>query len=232
MQPSYLPWLGLIDRIQRSDLHVVLDVVRLSHGDFSARNRVRTRDGWRWLTVPVFARGEHADKALREIVIDNRGSWREKHLRTIEHAYARAPFFAAWHARLRELFATPWERLIDATDATTAFTLHAFDVRTPLVAASVLEPIGSKSGLILDICRRAGASTYLSGPMGRDYLDEPAFARAGIAIAYHDFPHPTYRQAQPGPFVPALAAIDLLLNEGPNAAHVALGRRETTETCS
>ncbi len=88
---------------------------------------------------------------------------------------------------------------------------------------------GTKSQLILNICKASGASTYLSGPFGRDYLDSAAFAHEGIALEFHDYPHPTYRQVYPG-FEPYLSALDLLLNHGPKSLDIITGDRLLHDT--
>jgi hypothetical protein len=42
------------------------------------------------------------------------------------------------------------------------------------------------TGRLLDICQHYGATTYLSGPSGRGYLDTGMFERAGIAVEFFD----------------------------------------------
>ena len=59
---------------------------------------------------------------------------------------------------------------------------------------------------------QTGATHYLSGTLGRDYLDIPSFEAAGIAVEFQDYDHPTYTQAYPG-FVPNMGVIDLLMCE-------------------
>jgi hypothetical protein len=74
-----------------------------------------------------------------------------------------------------------------------------------------------RDAAILEAARQNGATTYLSGPSGRDYLDEAPFRRAGIAVRYHAFRHPIYDQRGRAGFTPNLAALDLLMNFGPAA---------------
>ncbi|MDD5348183.1 MAG: WbqC family protein, partial [Candidatus Omnitrophica bacterium] len=50
-QPQYLPWLGFFDKIARSDCFVFLDTVQYKEREFQNRNKIRTADGWMWLTV-------------------------------------------------------------------------------------------------------------------------------------------------------------------------------------
>lgn len=225
-QPAYWMWGGLVARIALSDLHVVLDNVDHSHGSFTNRNRIRTRDGSRWLTVPLRAGGSYFGKPIRSLPVDNSVDWRAKHLASLEHAYVRAPHFAPYRASLRDLYAVRYETIAEVCAATTALTLDAFHVRTPLRSSSDLGMTRSKSELVLDICLAVGATTYLSGPFGRGYLDRDAFERAGIAVVFHEFEQPEYPQSAGAPFVPNMSAIDLLFNCGPGARGVLeAGRR-------
>jgi hypothetical protein len=221
-QPAYWMWCGLVRRIACSDVHVVLDNVDHSHGSFTNRNRIRTREGWRWLTVPLRAGGSYAGKPIRTLPVDAAANWRSKHLTSLEHAYARAPYFAPHHAALRALYERDYETIAEVCAATTALTLEAFGVATPLRSSTDMGVTRTKSELVLEICTALGATTYLSGPFGRDYLDLDAFARRDIAVTFDDFAHPVYPQSAGGPFEPNMAAIDLLFNCGPGARAVLL----------
>ena len=60
-----------------------------------------------------------------------------------------------------------------------------------------------------------GATSYISGEMGRDYLETKLFQDAGIEVLFEKFEHPVYRQIH-GEFIPYLSIIDVLFNEGGN----------------
>src|SRR5437588_10259640 len=179
-QPAYLPWLGYFDRIGRSDLHVVLDDVPIGHRSFVNRNRIRTASGWTWLSVPVHGRlPEGRTQRILDISIVDGDRWRHKHWDSIRFAYAHAPFFAEHSDYWLEIFSRPWQRLTDLLTATTEYLLSTLDIRTPLVRSSEIAVRGSKSDLILDLCLAVGADAYLSGPFGREYLDQDSFAAHG-----------------------------------------------------
>ena len=73
-----------------------------------------------------------------------------------------------------------------------------------------IESVSSKR--LVDICKKLDGTTYLSGEMGTDYLDEEIFQKENIKIIYEKFEHPTYLQIH-GNFVPNLSIIDMLFNE-------------------
>jgi hypothetical protein len=78
------------------------------------------------------------------------------------------------------------------------------------------EPQGARSERLLDICRKAGATHYLSGPSARSYLDESLFADAGIKVEWMEYPaYPPYPQVW-GEFEPAVSVLDMLFNAGPD----------------
>lgn len=222
-QPAYLPWLGYLARIAACDAFVFLDTVQFEKNSFTNRNRIKTANGPQWLTVPVLGHG-HTTKPMNELAIDNRQDWRKKHLRSVEQNYSRAPWFKQNFSRLAKLYSEPTDRLADLCFSQLQFWLAEFEITTPVVRASSLPVTGQKSGLVLALCEHLGASRYLSGPMGRDYLELGEFARRGIAVDFDEFVHPAYPQLY-GDFVPALSVVDYWMNCGREAAFTAFPKR-------
>jgi hypothetical protein len=225
-QPHFLPWLGYLHRMAQAETFVLLDHVQFERRNYQNRTMIRMNNEARWLTVPVMQRSQKERIIDKEV--DNRlegpKSWSSSHFTTLRHAYAQAGFFGAYAARLQQLFATRFERLVDLNQAGLDLLREAFGIRTPLVKSSELAVEGARGELILNICRAVKADTLLVGFGGsRGYLDTDAFARAGIRIAQHQFAHPEYPQcgtkgAEAGPFLRGLSAVDMLLNCGPDSA--------------
>lgn len=221
-QPAYLPWLGYFERIAASDLHVVLDHVQFEKNGFVNRNKVRTREGWTWLTVPVLTGGRFGDLPISGLRVDEAQPWRRKHWDTLRFAYARAAHFPEHAPFFEALYARDWPLLAPLLEHATDYLLAALGIATPRVRSSELQAEGAKDALVLDLCRRTAATTYLSGALGRDYLRAEAFAEAGIALAWQDYAHPTYAQAHPG-FESHLSVVDLLFNHGPASLAILRG---------
>ncbi|HOT82648.1 MAG TPA: WbqC family protein [Hyphomicrobiales bacterium] len=210
-QPAYLPWLGYIDRIRRSDLFIFLDTVQFQKNSFQNRNKVRMAKGWTWLTLPVESKG-HREKQLRDIMIDNRSNWQRKHWATIAQNYSRAPYMEGLSAWLSPFYEKQWIYLGELCAEMLAAHLRAFGIATPVWRASEMEAVESAKGdLVLKLCRQVGAGSYISGPLGRGYLDAGAFEAAGIQLVFDDYRHPVYQQVYPG-FESHMAAIDWLAN--------------------
>lgn len=208
-QPAYLPWLGYLDRIRRSDAFVFLDTVQFEKNSYANRNRIKSSEGPLWVTVPVRRKG-HLSSTLEQLQIDGQ-KWRRKHINSIRHAYAKAPHFASRFPKIERLLSTPFPLLAEMCWEHLSFWLKELEITTRTLRASSLPVKSSKSALVLEICRHLTADTYLSGPRGRDYLELDAFARAGIEVLYHDFHTPRYPQLHGG-FEPDLSVVDAWMN--------------------
>jgi hypothetical protein len=227
-QPAYLPWLGYWSRIAASDLHIVLDHVQFEKNSFTNRNKVRTREGWTWLTVPLRTSGSFGDLAIEKIGIVENQPWARKHQRTLSESYAKAAHFARHKAFLDELYQKPWQQLAPLLREMTDHFMRELGITTKLLYSSELGVPGTKSELVLNLCKHVGAKTYLSGSLGRDYLDRASFDQAGIAVAFQDYQHPQYGQAFTG-FEPYMGVIDLLANCGPESKAVLMsGHKEAS----
>ncbi len=175
-QPAYLPWLGYFDRIRRSDLHIVLDHVQFEKGSYTNRCRIKQRDGREmWLTVPV-----EKGKPINETRIVG-DAWRKKHATALYQAYSvRSGLYSIER----------WPSILSLC-RTSAYSLaEGLRVHCESGCSSDLggTKLGVKSDLVLNLCKDVGATQYLSGPQGRNYLDLPSFEKAGIEVLYHDFP--------------------------------------------
>jgi len=216
MQPTYLPWIGLLAMIDQVDRFVFLDDVAFNDRSWQQRNYIRAGDDRRMLTVPVLKKGRRG-QSIKDVELMLGGAFPEDHIRSIQLAYAKAPFFGDSASALFEIMRREQTRLSEITIAVTRWLLDVFGIVTPTICSSALKAGGSKADRLVAICQEVGADFYLSAPGSREYIeDSGAFQSAGISVDYHDYAHPDYRQPGNG-FVPYLGAIDLLFNEGRNA---------------
>jgi hypothetical protein len=213
-QPHYLPWLGYLAKWAAADLLIFLDTVQYEKNGWQNRNRIKTRQGPRWLTVPVCAR---LGMSMTEVEIDTRQEWARRHLRAIEHAYARAACFPRYAAALSDFYARTWTRLLPLAMASAGWLAAAVGIGTPTRLASELGVAAiDPTGRLVALCRAVGASVYLAGRDGARYMDLTQFQAAGIEVCVQEYTHPVYDQPH-GDFVPFLSGLDLLLTHGDEA---------------
>jgi hypothetical protein len=215
LQPSYLPWLGYFDQMRRADVFVFYDDVQYDRDGWRNRNRIRTRQGWQWLTVPVMLKGRFGS-LIGEIEIDNRSDWARKHLLSLEQSYARAPYLDSTYSALHAILSRGWEKLVDLNLALVTTLAEALGLRPTFKRSSELEAKGNQSQRLVAMCRELGADRYLTGDAASRYLDPALFAEAEIAVDYQNYRHPVYPQLH-GEFIPYLSVVDLIFNCGPES---------------
>lgn len=218
LQPSYLPWLGYFEQMARADQFVFLDNVQFTRRDWRNRNKIRTGEGWAWLTIPVEQKNRYT-QSLKETRIDNSVNWNKKHREAIRLNYSRTPFFETYYPWFESVYGRQWVFLLDLCYETTEYLMKVLGITTPISKASDLAAMGGKADLILNLCREKKATHYLTGGLARDYLSAEDFRREGIELEYQEYDHPEYPQRYPG-FVPNLSVIDLLFNVGDKSRDV------------
>jgi hypothetical protein len=228
-QPTYLPWIGYFDLIDDVDQFVVLDNVQFAKQSWQQRNRIKTAAGLQWLTVPVEFRGRLGQQ-IREVQI-READFVKDHLRAVELAYRRAPFFENYYPALTKCLQSvqAGSLLLDLNLELLRWLLKTLGISTPLVLASQLPVTGKRTELLAAICRHLGAQVYLSPLGASDYLlnEMGTMSEAGIGVVFQNYVHPEYQQLFP-PFVPYASILDLLFNEGSRALEILRsGRRES-----
>jgi hypothetical protein len=223
-QPNYVPWPGYFHKIASCDIFAYLDAVQYPRGrSFAARNRIKTPNGAAYLTIPVSVpKGREGMASYLDVTFAEE-RWTEKHLRTVEQAYRRAPYFdEVYELYARELAAA--ETLVGLNIGLIEAFLTYLGVETTRVRLSELLPsFGGKSQLIVDVCRALNAGVYLSGTGGgRDYNDEELLNAEGIELRYDDFTYPEHPQLW-GDFEPNLSVLDVLFNCGPAGRELVVG---------
>jgi hypothetical protein len=213
MQPTYLPWIGYLAMIDRVDRFVYLDSVQFARRSWQQRNRIKSATGELMLTTPVISKGLR-DQLISETSVLWESGFALKHARAIESAYRQAPFFERYFSDLKAALSKEQPSLADFTIGLIEFLCGAFNIATPRIRSSGLGVEGQKASLLAALCKKVGASSYLSAPGSQEYIEESdAFEREGISVRYHRYNHPEYPQGK-GAFLPYMAAVDLLFHCG------------------
>ena len=220
-QPTFLPWAGWFDLADQVDLLIVLDDVAFSKQSWQQRNRLRTAEGLRHVTVPVRTAGRLGQRILDTEIADSDAI--DKLILTVAQNYSRAAhfsrFFGEFSAVLRQSAAGGM--LADVNCGLIAWLGAQLGIATPQVRSSELAVEGKRGALIAKLCERVGATRYLSPAGAEEYLieDRAEFDRRAIAVELQVYEHPVYRQCFQ-PFMPYASVLDLLMNEGDGAAAI------------
>ncbi len=215
-QPQYLPWLGYLDKIDSADVFILLDTVQYKKHEWQNRNRIRKKDGWQWVTVPVIDR---FPERLAEVEIDGRADWQRKHCQALRQNYASAPHWEPLGPKLLALLEQPWMRLVELNVAVLDLLCEQLGVRTRRSLASALPARDEPTDRLIDLCRAVGGTEYLSGQTGPEYMDTRRFTEAGIGVQVQKYQHPEYPQRYK-PFISHLSVVDMLFNCGPQSLSI------------
>lgn len=221
MQPGYLPWLGFFDQMARVDVFVLYDSVQFDKNGWRNRNRIKSKSGPIWLTVPVHST---LSDLIKDVRIDNSKPWKHKHLEAIRQNYSKTTFFQNYFPELKDLLNHEWSHIAELDCAIITLIKNWLNIKTKVVRASEFNFTGSKNERLLNICQAFGASKYLSGNAAKDYLDISMFEKSTIKVEWQDYKHPTYSQLN-GEFIPYLSTIDLVFNCGAESLEVLLNER-------
>lgn len=223
-QPQYLPWLGYFNKAYRADIFIILDNVQFTKNDWQNRNRIRTSQGWQWLTVPVLH--DHG-QAINEVKIDNKKNWRKAHYNALQMNYAKAPFFKDYIGFFESLYAREWDLLTDVNMAVIDQVIQWLGVETKVVKSSDYPSTDESTQRLIDLCKQFNASTYLSGADGGKYMDISKFEENGIQLEIQDFQHPVYPQlwtdGNNDNFISHMSVVDLLFNYGSESLELIKG---------
>lgn len=228
LQPSYLPWIGYFDQIDRADIFVFYDDVQYDKHGWRNRNRLKGPVGPVWITVPVLHSGRFG-QVINAVEIDRHQDWGRKHVLMLKQLYARAPHSAEYLPELCDLLQRDWVRLSELSVTVTRLMARWFGIAAEFHLSSDLGITGDRSERLLSICQRFGADRYVSGDAAQAYLNVDRFRANGIDVVWQNYRHPEYPQCF-GAFEPYLSAIDLLCNVGRESLAVVRQGRPSKST--
>jgi WbqC-like protein family len=219
-QPQYLPWLGYFDKIDKADIFVLLDTVQFKKNEWQNRNKIKTAQGWQWLTVPVLYR---YPQLIHEVTINDNVSWQHKHRQAMVSNYKRAPYYKMLEDFLEGIFSHSWQSISQLNGEVVRRLATILGIDTPIYVASDLgEFPQDPDERLIAITKHFGAGTYFAGMGGRGYMNLDVYNKNGIKVMFQDFKHPVYHQLF-GDFEPFMSVIDLIFNHGDNSLTILRG---------
>ncbi len=210
MQPYFLPYIGYFQLMASVDKFILLDDVNYINRGWINRNRMLINGEAHTFTVPL--RGASQNKLICDIQLMDDDGWRDKLLRTIRQAYAKAPCFGQVSALVEGIICNPVRQL----DAFLLNSLHEIanyiGLDTEIVASSRIYCNAHLHGQarILDICKQEGAQRYVNASGGEALYERTSFREQGLELKFLHSRALSYAQGQ-SEFVPWLSILDVLM---------------------
>ena len=212
IQSNYLPWRGYFDFVDDVDLFVVHDDVQFTKGDWRNRNRLKTPQGMTWMTVPVHYR--HTAQLICETAIDHSRNWQREHRNMIAAHLGKAPYVQDVYDLIEPQFEARHRTISGLNVGLMEAICRYLAIRTPLRFSSELGLTGVRTERLIELLTAVGATTYVSGPSAKAYLDESRFRDVGIQLEYKEYDYAPYPQLF-GPFEAAVSIVDTIAHCGP-----------------
>lgn len=211
-QPSYWPWLGLLDKIAKSNKFILLDNVQIVKGSYQYRNIFYCNGKAKFVTIPLNLK---LGMNFNEVSFrDN--SWKTDHLNKFHNYYNKSPFYEIVYSDLENFYKQEFHRPIDLLKETMLFSFNKLNIKVEMLLSSEFNVEGQKGDMVLNLCKAVNATEYLAGRGSYEYMQEylHKFEQANIKVKWHSFKHPVYKQFQRFPFIPGLGVLDIFFFEG------------------
>ena len=216
LQSNYIPWKGYFDMIASVDEFILYDDVQFTKNDWRNRNQIKTSQGVQWLTIPV---GQNIDRRIRDVELLN-SNWQSKHWKTLESNYRRSAHFDEIATLFEPLYMQRQHSYLSILNRELVEIICAYlGIKTKISYSWDYDLVGGKTERLVNLCKQAGGSEYISGPSAKDYVEEHLFTEQGIKISWFDYAGYTEYPQCWGDFVHGVSILDLLFNCGKDAAH-------------
>lgn len=212
-QPQYIPYLGILHKISKADIYIIVDHVQFVKKYFYNRTYIKVNGEPQLLSIPVLTKGKYK-AAITEIKINYEVDWIRKHLKSIQFGYSKAPYFKRYYGNIERILSKKHVYLSALTSELLIFFLKEFNLVEDIRFSSAMDINGHQTELLINLTKAVGGNAYISGEGAKDYFDETVFNKSGFKHIFSGFKHPTYPQ-QGENMLEGMGCIDLLLNCGP-----------------
>lgn len=210
-QPQFFPYLGIFNKILKSNIFVFVDSVKFSKKSWYNRTLLKDKkDNIFYFTIPVIV---NTNQEIKDIKIADH-FWKKKQLKSIELNYQSTKYFNDLFPHIENILLNKSQFLIDYSIPSMSIILEKIGFSSKKLFTQSSEKInGSKNELIVNLTKHFNAKKYLSGEGAKSYIDETFLKKNDIEHSFNKFEHPKYNQ-KGKIFTPNLSVIDCVFNNG------------------
>lgn len=184
-QPHFLPWIPYLEKINQSDIFVLYDTVQFRKNYYQNRGLVQNEfcSKSTWLTLPV--KKHPLNTKIKDIVLE-KPFIKLNLFNKLEGLYKNKSALL----KINEKITSDINNDNNLSNINLFFlkiALEIFNIKTPIILASQIDVSDSDncpSTKLVNICKYLGATNYLSGINGKNYLKENIFFSSGIKVNY------------------------------------------------
>jgi len=228
-QPYFFPYLGFFSLIKHTDKFILLDIVQFVHQSWMRRNRIlKQGKSWDYIHLPVQKCSR--DTLIKDVLIDNRQSWKKDILNQLHFYRKTAPNYLAVTRLLNDLLENEFTDIVTFNKASLEIICdyllieHDFKVFSKM-NLSIAKPAAADEWPI-NICKAMGnVDEYWNPPGGFTFYDRTKYEKAGLTIRFLKNNLTPYNQAN-NVFEPGLSIIDVMMFNNIQEIHALLDNTE------
>ena len=215
MQPYLFPYIGYFQLMHAADRFVVYDDVNYIKGGWINRNRIAVNGEPHMFTLPLRNAGSNVHIDRIEVGGNDYLKWREKFLRTLQQAYAKAPFRDDVITLVTDVLQERPGLLADLLRRSLQAVIERIGIAIEVVPTSSIYGNSDLSGTerVLDICVREQADVYVNAIGGKELYSKEEFMDRRIDLRF----------IRSRPELPSFSIIDVMMNVPPGRVLVMLG---------
>jgi hypothetical protein len=181
-QPNYFPYPGFFEKASRSDVFILYDTTQFIKNGWQNRNKICTKDGWQWLSLPVVHR---SGQYINEVKIHEPLRSLKKNWNTIRTVYGQAPFYKMYSSLFEEIYSSDYIYLSPFNIRIIRSIADKLGLKTRFILSSELTELNLKgTEALIALCKYVNADTYISGTSGINYIVEKLFEESNIKLIY------------------------------------------------
>lgn len=211
LQSNYIPWKGYFDLINDADVFCFYDEVQYTKNDWRNRNRIYSKNGLQWLTIPI--NRESVKQKISEVLLPS--NWQKDHYKTLQLSYSRAPYFNQLKDIMDDIYVNSSFNTLSEYNHYVIRKISSFiGISTKFDNSANYNLKGDRLDRLVSLLVDLKATEYISGPSAQDYIagNEHLFSQNGIKLTYKSYgPYKEYSQLIQ-PFENAVSILDLIAN--------------------
>ncbi len=217
LQSNYIPWKGYFDLIGMVDEFIFYDDMQYTRRDWRNRNKIKTKDGLLWLTIPVEQKGNYFSP-INEIVISDK-SWARKHWNSLRINYGKSTCFEKYADLFEGIYreSEKDDLLCQVNYRFIREINNILGITTKISYSSDYILVDGKTERLVSLCQQSGATEYISGPAAKDYIVGELFRDAGITLTWMDYSGYSEYPQLFGTFEHGVTVLDMIFNLGKDA---------------
>jgi len=206
-QPYFFPYIGYWQLMNMSDVYVISDSMQYIKKGYVNRNNILVDGKQHLITLEVL--GVKTEKLINEVIVGNN---KKKILKSVFHAYKKAPHFEEIYPMIKNIMNYEEKNLAKFLGYSIKKIAAYLEINPKFIYLSDLqgETTLRAQARTIDICKRVNADHYINAIGGQKLYSKEDFAEEGIQLNFLQTGSIEYKQFD-NEFVPNLSIIDVLM---------------------